>query len=75
MKKLGIEKHQYALKHTGADDKILAGVPLEALRDLYGHSSKLMTEKYARIWKILTSAKIAWNVATVSLKYLQRILR
>lgn len=47
-KKLGIDKHQYALKHTGADDKIMADIPLDALKELYGHSSKLMTEKYAR---------------------------
>lgn len=46
--KLKINKYQYAMKHTGADDKILAGVTLDALKELYGHSSKLMTEKYAR---------------------------
>lgn len=45
---LGIKKHMYALKHTGADDKILAGISLDALKELYGHSSVLMTEKYAR---------------------------
>jgi integrase len=45
---LGINKHQYAMKHTGADDKILAGVELDALKTLYGHSSKFMTEKYAQ---------------------------
>jgi integrase len=45
---LGINKHLYALKHTGADDKILAGIDLDALRELYGHSSKLMTETYAK---------------------------
>jgi integrase len=32
--KLGIQKYQYAMKHTGADDKILAGIPLEALKVL-----------------------------------------
>jgi integrase len=45
---LGINKHLYALKHTGADDKILAGIDLDALRELYGHKSKLMTETYAK---------------------------
>lgn len=44
--KLKIEKYQYALKHTGGDDKILAGMDLDALKELYGHSSKYMTEKY-----------------------------
>ncbi|HKZ67815.1 MAG TPA: tyrosine-type recombinase/integrase [Chitinophagaceae bacterium] len=45
---LKINKHLYALKHTGADDKILAGIELDALRELYGHTSKLMTEGYAK---------------------------
>lgn len=45
---LGIHKYQYAMKHTGGNDKILAGVPLDALREMYGHSSKRMTQKYAR---------------------------
>lgn len=48
MDTLNIKKYQYALKHTGSDDKIVAGVPLDALKDMYGHSSKFMTEKYAR---------------------------
>jgi integrase len=38
-----VHKYLYAAKHTGGDDKILAGVDLDALRDLYGHSSKQMT--------------------------------
>ena len=45
--KLGIDKYQYALKHSGANDKILAGIEIDALQELYGHSSKLMTAKYA----------------------------
>lgn len=56
--KLGIDKHKYALKHTGANDKILAGIDLDALRELYGHSSKLMTEKYARRVKEVYRAQI-----------------
>jgi len=47
MDQLGINKYQYAMKHTGGDDKILAGMDLDALRELYGHHSKFMTEKYA----------------------------
>ncbi len=45
---LGINKCLYAAKHTGADDKILAGIDLDALRNLYGHRSKQMTERYAK---------------------------
>lgn len=48
---LGIKKQLYPLKHTGANDKILAGIDLDALRELYGHSSTLMTEKYAKVVK------------------------
>jgi integrase len=46
--KLGVKKHMYALKHTGGDDKIMAGVDLDALRDLYGHQNKRMSERYAK---------------------------
>jgi hypothetical protein len=46
--KLGIVKYLHAAKHTGADAKILAGMDLDTLRELYGYSSKLMTEKYPR---------------------------
>lgn len=38
----------YALKHTGADDKIMAGLPIEYLKDLYGHHSTKMTRVYAK---------------------------
>lgn len=48
---LGINKNMYSEKHKGADDKILAGIDLDALRELYGHRSKLMTEKYAKVVK------------------------
>lgn len=45
---LKIDMNLYAMKHFGADQKILAGLPLDTLRELYGHSSNLMTEKYAK---------------------------
>lgn len=48
-KDLGIDVNLYAMKHTGANAKILAGIDLEALRDLYGHQSKLMTLRYAKV--------------------------
>lgn len=43
---LGINKKMYGLKHTGADDYILSGVNIEALKSMFGHSSLLMTERY-----------------------------
>lgn len=46
---LGIKKHLYAAKHSGADAKILAGIDLDTLKELYGHSSKFMTEKYVSV--------------------------
>jgi integrase len=48
---LGITMNLYAMKHHGADKKILAGMNMDSLRELYGHSSKLMTEKYAKVIK------------------------
>lgn len=50
-KGLGINMNLYAMKHYGADKKILAGIDMDSLRELYGHSSHLMTEKYAKIIK------------------------
>jgi integrase len=58
IKKLEINKHLYAAKHTGADDKIMAGIDLDALRDIYGHSSKLMTEKYVSVLKEVYKEKL-----------------
>lgn len=45
-KELGIKKYLYASKHTGSDDKILAGIDVDALKDMYGHTSKYMTLTY-----------------------------
>lgn len=56
--KLGIDKYQYALKHSGANDKIMAGIEIDALQELYGHSSKLMTVKYATKVKELYKKQI-----------------
>ena len=36
----------YALKKHGANAKILAGVSIGALKDLFGHSSELTTAIY-----------------------------
>jgi site-specific recombinase XerD len=46
--KISTEYKLYGLKHTGADDKIMAGVDLEFLKDLYGHHSTKMTRIYAK---------------------------
>lgn len=56
--KFGIDKYMYALKHTGGDDKILAGVDLDALRDMYGHQNKRMTERYVKRLKEVYSNEI-----------------
>jgi integrase len=56
--KLKINKHLYAAKHTGADAKILAGIDLDTLKELYGHSSKFMTEKYVSVLMEVHKKKI-----------------
>lgn len=48
---LEINVDMYSLKHLGANKKILAGVELDALRELYGHTSKMMTLRYAKVVK------------------------
>ena len=60
-KGLGIKMNMYALKHHGANMKILAGLELDSLRELYGHSSKLMTEKYAKVVKEVHRKNILEN--------------
>lgn len=45
---LGIDCKMYSLKHRGADKKILAGISIEALKDICGHKSIQMTEVYAQ---------------------------
>jgi len=58
---LGINVNMYSNKHAGANAKILAGMPLDALRELYGHTSKLMTEKYAKVIKEVYRKQIMEN--------------
>lgn len=60
-KDLGIEMNMYAMKHLGANRKILAGLDLDSLRELYGHTSKLMTEKYAKVVKEVYRKQILEN--------------
>jgi integrase len=45
-KGLGIDMNLYAMKKAGANAKILAGVSIGALKDLFGHSSELTTAIY-----------------------------
>jgi integrase len=47
-KGLGINVNMYSYKHKGGDDKLLSGVDLDAIRELYGHSSKRMTSHYVK---------------------------
>jgi len=60
-KGLGISMNLYAMKHLGADRKILAGLEIDSLRELYGHTSRLMTEKYARVVKEVHRKNILEN--------------
>lgn len=50
-KELGISANLYSMKHLGGDKKILAGIDLDSLRELYGHTSKRMTARYAKVVK------------------------
>ena len=55
---LGIDVNMYSMKHLGADKKILAGVDLDALKELYGHTSKLTTLTYAKVIKEVNRKQI-----------------
>lgn len=58
MQHLGIKKYQYAAKHTGCDDKLLAGIPLEAIKDMFGHTDEFMTKRYQTVLKKLRRQEI-----------------
>ena len=45
---LGIDVTMYSIKHYAANNLILNGVSLDAIRELFGHSSKLTTAIYAK---------------------------
>ena len=55
---LKINVNMYSLKHLGANKKILAGIELDALRELYGHTSKMMTLRYAKVVKEINRTQI-----------------
>lgn len=44
--KLGIEMTMYAMKKHGANKMILADVSIDAIKDLFGHTSQLTTKIY-----------------------------
>lgn len=46
IKGLGINKTMYSIKHLGGDKKILSGMDLDTIREVFGHSKKRMTEHY-----------------------------
>lgn len=45
-KKLGIDMNLYAMKKAGANSLILAGVSINAIKDLFGHTSEVTTQIY-----------------------------
>jgi integrase len=44
--KLNIDMNLYAIKKHGANEKILAGLSISALKELFGHSSEFTTATY-----------------------------
>lgn len=55
---LGINVNMYSMKHLGANKKHQAGVDIDALKELYGHTSKLTTLTYAKIAKEVNRKQI-----------------
>lgn len=45
---LGLACDMYGSKHKGGDDKLLAGISLDAVRQQYGHESKYTTHIYVK---------------------------
>lgn len=43
---LGYDINLYAMKKAGANAKILAGMSIRTLKEMFGHSSELTTEIY-----------------------------
>lgn len=55
---LGIDKKLYASKHTGADDKVEAGLSLKEVQHLFGHESEAMSARYNKKKKALEANKV-----------------
>lgn len=45
---LGIDVNMYSLKHYGASVFLRSGIPIDAVRHLFGHSTVTMTERYVK---------------------------
>lgn len=67
-KGLGIDAKLYGLKHTGLDEKILAGIDIRALKELAGHSSEQMTESYIEELHEIHKRKIIAKAPSFSAK-------
>lgn len=49
---LGIQKNLYSGKHKGGDDKLAAGMDIDTISKVFGHSKTLMTERYLHSLKL-----------------------
>lgn len=65
---LGIDAKLYGLKHSGMDAKILAGIDIRALKELAGHGSEQMTERYIDELKEIHKRKIIEKAPSFSAK-------
>lgn len=45
---LGINVNLYSMKHKGSDDMLKAGINLDSIRHIFGHSTKRTTKIYAK---------------------------
>jgi integrase len=60
-KGLGIDMNLYAMKKHGANKMILAGVSIDALKDLFGHTSQVTTQIYITDLKEINRRNILEN--------------
>ncbi|RUT68704.1 hypothetical protein D0817_20300 [Flavobacterium cupreum] len=58
---LGINMNLYAMKKHGANKMILAGVSIDALKDLFGHTSQVTTQIYITDLKEINRKNILEN--------------
>lgn len=70
-KGLGINCKMYAMKHRGGDVKILAGINIEAIKELCGHKSLQMTEIYVKELKKVHANEIIEKSPSLMAKVVQ----